>query len=418
MSRFSLQTLRSRYDTAIWIRVIGTILTAFAGFMIRPFLALYLYDKLDDNLIVTTMVVGLQPLTGLVAGLVAGGLSDRYGRKPVMVAALVIEAVSIGGYIWADSLLTFALITILNGIGGSLYFPAANAQIADVVPEERRAEVFALMHTALNLGAALGPLCGVAVYKIDPNIAFAAGSLAFLLYCLLVLWKVPETLPASLRKTKKPAEEQAQEPQEPKLRLSEHPLLVMMALAYIPFTLLYSQVETILPQHLKTNFEEYLTTFATLMTVNGALVVCLQLVIARYAERFPTHKVIAFSYLMLTLTAFGYGWSRSFLLLIVAELFFTLGEMLNGPQIQKAVSIMAPEHLRGRYFAFFFSSWGLTGTLGPMTGAVMFGHFGGAVWFSVIGGLLLVAGLLQYRLVKRAMAKWQEPSAQEAAVSV
>ena len=399
-----LRSLMGRYDGAIWIRVLGTVLTSFAGFMIRPFLALYLYDKLDDNLLITALIVGLQPLTGLIAGLYAGGLSDKYGRKPVMVAALLIEALSISGYIFADSLVSFALLTIVNGIGGSLFFPAANAQVTDVVPEEKRAEVFALLHTALNLGAAMGPLFGVAIYKINPNIAFVFCSLMFLLFCALLLWKVPETLPKKVRGAE--ANEQQVGPQEtPKLRLREHKTLVWMMLAAIPFSLLYSQVESILPQHLKTNFEDYLTTFATLMTVNGILVVLMQMVIARYAERFPVHRVIFAAYLMLAVTAFGYGWGGTFAVLLVAELFFTLGEMMNGPQLQKAISIMAPEEVRGRYFAIFYSSWGLTGSVGPLFGSLVFTNFGGEVWFSIVGLLLIVASFFQLRLVKQAVSK-------------
>ena len=399
-----LRSLLGRYDGAIWIRVVGTILTSFAGFMIRPFLALYLYDKLDDNLFITTLIVGLQPLTGLIAGLYAGGLSDKYGRKPIMVAALLIEALTILGYIWADSLIAFALLTIVNGIGGSLFFPAANAQVADVVPEDRRAEVFALLHTALNLGAAMGPLFGVAIYKINPNIAFVFCSLMILVFCLLLAWKVPETLPKKMRVQGQAEQESSPQP-APKLRLREHKTLMWMMLASIPFCLLYSQVESILPQHLKTNFEDYLTTFATLMTVNGILVVVLQLVIAKYAERFPVQRVIFAAYLMLAVTAFGYGWGSSFALLLVAELFFTLGEMLNGPQIQKAISIMAPEEIRGRYFAIFFSSWGLTGSFGPLLGSLVFTNFGGQTWFSVIGVLLIIASFFQLRLVKKAVSR-------------
>lgn len=114
-----LQNIISRYDTTIWIRVIGTILTTFAGFMLRPFLAFYLYDRMDGNLLVAAMVTSLQPLTSIVASVYAGGLADRYGRKPLMVAALVIESISMAGYIWAESLIAFASLTILNGIGAA-----------------------------------------------------------------------------------------------------------------------------------------------------------------------------------------------------------------------------------------------------------------------------------------------------------
>ncbi|USG67712.1 MFS transporter [Brevibacillus ruminantium] len=400
-----LHTILSRYDTTIWIRVIGTILTTFAGFMLRPFLAFYLYDRMDGNLLIAAMITSLQPLTSIVSSLYAGGLADRYGRKPLMVTALLIESVSMAGYIWADSLYAFAALTILNGIGASLFWPAASAQVTDVVPEEKRSEVFALLHTALNIGAAAGPLIGVTLYKINPGIAFAICSAALFIYCLLIIWKIPETLPRDTANKDKQASASHSQPTAPKLKLREHTTLLWMTLAAIPVSLLYSQVEIILPQHLRTRFDDFLTVFATLLTINGILVVCCQIVIAKFAERFPPQRVILLAYLLLGCVGLGYGWAPFFWLLVVSEAIFTIGEMLYGPQIQKAISVLAPEEFRGRYFSVFGANWGITGTIDPTTGAVAFRNIGGAYWFSIIGLLLMIAGFFQYLLVKKATSK-------------
>ncbi|EST53825.1 hypothetical protein T458_16905 [Brevibacillus panacihumi W25] len=394
-------SILSRYDPTIWIRFIGTVLTTFAGFMLRPFLAFYLYDKMDGNLLVAALVTSLHPLTGMISNLFAGSLSDKYGRKPLMVAALLIESVSMAGYIWAESIYAFAALTILNGIGASLFWPAASAQVTDVVPEEKRSEVFALLHTALNLGAAAGPLIGVAIYKVNPGIAFGFCSFMLLIYCMLIIWKVPETLPKEKRDPEQKMEKQADD--APRMKISEHPMLIWMTIAAIPVALLYSQVEIILPQHLRTQFDDFLTVFATLMTINGALVVCCQLAIAKYADRFPAHKVILIAYGFLACVGFGYGWAPTLVLLIIAEVLFTIGEMLYGPQIQKSISLLAPEAYRGRYFSIFGLNYGVTGTLGPSVGAVAFRNIGGAYWFSLIGVLLFIAGVFQYRNVKKAL---------------
>ncbi|MDN4094314.1 MFS transporter [Brevibacillus agri] len=404
-----LQQMIARYDTTIWIRVIGTVLTTFAGFMLRPFLAFYLYDRMDGNLLVAAMVTSLQPLTSIISGYFAGSLSDRYGRKPLMIAALAIEAISMAGYIWAESIFAFATLTVLNGIGASLFWPAASAQITDVVPEEKRSEVFALLHTALNLGAAAGPLIGVAIYKVNPAIAFGICSCMLFVYALLLFWKVPETLPDHIRAQ---ASRSAKTDQAPRLKLAEHPTLIWMTLAAVPVSLLYSQVEIILPQHLRTQYTDFLSVFATLMTINGVLVVCCQIAIAKYAERFPAHWVILTAYLFLACVGFGYGWAPGFLILVLAEVLFTIGEMLYGPQIQKAISVMAPEEYRGRYFAIFGANWGITGTIGPSVGAVAFKGIGGALWFSILSLLLLVGGLFQYRFVKKATQTEPDESVQ------
>lgn len=414
-----LRNIIARYDTAIWIRVFGTILTTFAGFMLRPFLAFYLYDKMGSDLLVAAMVTSLQPLTSMISSIFSGGLADRYGRKPMMVAALIIESISMLGYVWAESIYTFALLTILNGVGASLFWPAASAQVTDVVPEEKRSEVFALLHTALNLGAAAGPLIGVTLYKINPSIVFGICSAALFVYCLLIIWKVPETLPKALRQRAQP-NENGDNQVLPKLRLGEHTTLLWMTLAAVPVSLLYSQVEMIFPQHLRTRFEDFLTVFAILITINGVMVVCCQMLVAKYAERFPAHKVILTAYLFFAFVGLGYGWAPTFLLLIIVEGLFTIGEMLYGPQIQKAISVLAPPEYRGRYFSIFGANWGITGTIGPSLGALTFSSIGGSYWFTLVGSLLLVAGLFQYRFVKKAMrhSELNRSAASEAAAVV
>ncbi|MCK9910859.1 hypothetical protein MXD81_17050, partial [Microbacteriaceae bacterium K1510] len=85
--------------------------------------------------------------------------------------------------------------------------------------------------------------------------------------------------------------------------------------------------------------------------------------------------------------------------MIVAETVFTIGEMLYGPQIQKAISVLAPPEFRGRYFSIFGANWGITGTFGPSLGAFAFRQIGGAFWFSIVGLLLFFAGIFQYRIV-------------------
>lgn len=128
-----LSMLWKRYDRALWIRVVGTILTTVTSFAIRPFLAVYLYNK-TGNIYTIGFILGLAPLMGVITNILGGSLADKYGRKPLMVYSLFFQALSMAGYIFAVSPLHFALVSVVNGVASSLYFPAANAQIADIVP--------------------------------------------------------------------------------------------------------------------------------------------------------------------------------------------------------------------------------------------------------------------------------------------
>ncbi|PEF38679.1 MDR family MFS transporter [Bacillus wiedmannii] len=391
-----LPSIVNRYNSIIWIRLFGTALTTFGSFMIRPFLAIYLYDKLDQNLLISALIVGLQPAVGFITNLFAGKLADRYGRKPIMLISLFLESLAMLCYAFAESLPVFAVITMLHGAAFCLFEPAASAQISDVVPMEKRSEVFAILHMAANIGIAAGSFIGVFLYKVNPSMVFIFSSIVLFLYGMLVLWKVPETLPVSVNS---PPLNTSVQTNETKMRILKHKNLIWVTLSMLPFTLLYSQVVVVLPQHLKINFDDYLNIYASLLTINAVIVVLFQILISKIAERFSVSKVIFFTYICLAITSIGYAWVSSFSLLIFVEIIFTVGEMLNGPQIRKVISLMAPPDFRGRYFAIFGAHEQISEAIGPALGVFVLSQFGGGVWFTILSLLLLISGFLQKFLI-------------------
>ncbi|WP_235828038.1 MDR family MFS transporter [Brevibacillus migulae] len=396
-----LTGMYDRYDTAIWVRAWGTALTSLTGFMLRPFLVLYLYEKMGGSILIPMIVVGLQPLTGILLSLWGGGLSDRYGRKPVMLAAQLIQTCSMFGFMFAEEVWHFAFITVLNGLGQALFSPAANAQVTDVVPQEQRAEVFALLHTALNVGAAAGPLLGLVLFTQNPVLVFGISAAAMLIYAVILWWKVPETLPSS-------PEAKKQQEKAPRLVIREHAPLFWMTLLAVPISMLYAQVETVFPLHLKERFDHYQTIFAWLMTINGTTVIFLQMWIARRSEHIASSKVILFAYVTLMVVALGYGFAPSFALLVAVEMLFTVGEMLVGPHMQKAVSLIAPPEMRGRYFSVYGLNWQISRGIGPVLGGLAFAQWGGEGTFAIVAIMMILAGLLQYRMIQRVERKWEQ----------
>jgi MFS family permease len=394
MHRIPLVSLISKYDAAIWVRVVGTILTSLAGFMMRPYLVFYLYDKLNGSIFLSMLIVGLQPLFGIFVNLYAGSLSDRYGRKPMMLAALIIQAFAIGGYMFASHVWEFALISIINGIGNAMFGPAANAQISDVVPQEKRSEVFALLHTALNMGSAFGPLLGLLLFTWNPTVIFLTCSVALFTYAGLVIWKVPETMPV------KSLEEQIAFNKKPKISWLDHKPLLWITLMAMPVSLLYAQTESTFPLHLQQHFENYKSVFATIVTFNGCVVIALQLWIAKRTEHVSAYLVVAVSYLLFAVVALGYGFVPFFVILLLVEFLFTIGEMLYGPHIQKVISVIAPEEHRGWYFSVFGMNWQLSRTIGPMLGGLLFSHYGGKVMFAVLSVIIVIAGIAQTRYIR------------------
>lgn len=404
----NLASLWHRYDRTIWIRVFGTIITTVTSFAIRPFLSLYLYDK-TGSIFILGIILGLSPLMGLFTNVIAGGLADKYGRKPLMVYSLFFQGISVLGYVLATTPLHFCIISVINGMASALYYPAANAQIADIVPEEQRLEVFALMHTALNIGAAIGPMLGLLMVKINHNLVFLLSAASLLLYSILVYVLIPETL-KTLKTLKTLNTLNTQKTiimpkvhNHERLRLKEHKLLLSLLILSLPISLLYAQVESNFPLYLRQNFSDYLTIFTSLMTMNGTIVVLSAVWLAKKSEKYYLPNVLLTGFILFALVGIGYGLGPYFHIpafLFTAEVIFTVGECITFPNQNQLISYIAPMEMRGRYFAIFNMRNNISKTIGPLLGGLIFAHFGGLPLFLSISGLLLIGGLATYHLTQ------------------
>ena len=134
-----------------------------------------------------------------LCGPLIGNLSDRYGRRPVLLISLLCFGANYALMGLAQSLGWLFVGRALTGISGAVFGPA-NAFVADVTPPEKRAHSFGLIGAAFGLGFVLGPVMGGFLGELGPRAPFfAAAGLAFcnVIYGFFVL---PETLPPERRR--------------------------------------------------------------------------------------------------------------------------------------------------------------------------------------------------------------------------
>jgi MFS transporter, DHA1 family, tetracycline resistance protein len=138
-------------------------------------------------------------LVQFVAAPILGGLSDRFGRRPVLLISIFGLGFDYFLLALAPSILWLFLGRVVSGATSATY-ATANAYIADITPPDQRASRFGVLSAAFGIGFIVGPAIGGVLGEVDPRLPFwAAGGLCIAngLYGLFVL---PESLPKTLRR--------------------------------------------------------------------------------------------------------------------------------------------------------------------------------------------------------------------------
>lgn len=129
----------------------------------------------------------------LVFAPIMGALSDRFGRRPILLFALAGLAIDYVLMALAPTLLWLFVGRVLAGIMGATW-PVANACVADVSSEDTRAANFGLVAGAAGIGFVFGPILGGALASIGPRAPFFAAAVLIFIAAFVGFVLLPETL--------------------------------------------------------------------------------------------------------------------------------------------------------------------------------------------------------------------------------
>ena len=139
------------------------------------------------------LAAGAFSVTTLLLRPVAGRLSDRRGRRPLLVAGALMVAVVIGGHALTTNLAVLIGLRLLLGIGEAFFFVAAIAALADLAPRGRAGEALSYNSLALYLGIAFGPIIGQLLLELGGFGLAWAGGFGLAAIAMLLALRLPET---------------------------------------------------------------------------------------------------------------------------------------------------------------------------------------------------------------------------------
>jgi len=328
---------------------------------------------------------------------VLGGLSDRFGRRPILLCSLIGMAIDYLFQAYAPSLAWLFVGRALAGIAGAS-FTTASAYIADVSSPEKRAQNFGLIGVAFGLGFVIGPLIGGYFAKYGARVPFKiAAALAFanFLYGYFIL---PESL---LENNRRKFEWQRANPIGSLLQLKKYPVISGLI---VTLTLVY------LGSHAVQSTWTYYTMFKFQWTeqqvglslgVIGILVMFVQgFLIRKTIPLIGLSKSIVYGLLLYIIGMVLFAFATTSWMMYAIIPVYCLGGTA-GPALQSVISSQVQPDQQGELQGGLTSLMSLTSILGPLIMNNLFAYYSSSnaiVYFPgmpyFVGAFLFIAGLL------------------------
>lgn len=259
---------------------------------VMPFLKNQLHLTAADMGIMTS----LYALAQLIGSPIIGMLSDRIGRRPLLVLGLALFMVSEFVFAISNQLLMFDLSRIIGGISGAMVVPTAMAMAADITTERQRARVIGWLSASFSGGLILGPGIGGMLANVSYKLPFwCAGVLGFL-SMLIMLFFLPRE--AELGHHLKQATEQQPVRWQ---KFMTRPIILLLGLILVSAFGL-AGFEGIYSIYVNEVFAFSINNIAVVLILNGIISLILQVVFFdRLVEWLNEIRVIRYSFLFSTI---------------------------------------------------------------------------------------------------------------------
>lgn len=388
------------YHPVVWILILGTAMTRTASFMSLPFLVIHLSGNLGMDSLSVGLTLGAAGLTGAFGSFVGGYLSDRWGRRLILLTSLFVWTGTFLGFALGKTFLHFFVLNALNGLCRSFFETTSQALMSDISTPEKRLKIFGYRYVAVNIGMVAGPMLGAVLFQMMGMRIFVYTAVIYLFY-FMVLYQVF----VLFRKDLQPQTGERVRFAECLGVIRRDRSLGYFVLAGILFFTTFSQIESSLPIHLG-ELGKDAELFALLLTINAVVVILLQYPMNRWAGKKSVLTGLVVGSVLCITGYFAFGVGDSNLFFILGIVLLTLGEILVFPVSSLFIDRIADERMRGIYYgANGFGQLGLF--IGPLLGGWLLEVVGGrGLWLLMV--LLMVYALFFYAMGYRVFGQRQK----------
>ena len=127
----------NEYPKQFWVLVLGTFIDRLGGALLFPFFTLYITQKFNVGMTQVGLIFATFSISSVVGSFFGGALTDRIGRKRILLFGLITSALSSLLMGVVNQIEIFFVVTIFVGLLSNTAGPAQQAMVADLLPEEK-----------------------------------------------------------------------------------------------------------------------------------------------------------------------------------------------------------------------------------------------------------------------------------------
>lgn len=336
---------------------------------------------------------------------VLGGLSDRFGRRPVLLFSLFGFGIDYLFLAFAPTIGWLFVGRLVAGITGAS-FTTASAYIADISTPEKRAQNFGMLGAAFGLGFIIGPALGGQLGEFGTRVPFIAASALTLLNWLYGYFILPESLP---KENRRKFEWKRANPVGALVQLKKYPAVAGLILSLV---LIYIAVHAVQSTWTYYNMEKFHWTKKWVgysLGFVGLMITIVQAGLIRVIiPRLGQSKSLYMGLFLYSLGMLLFGLATQGWMMFAFTVVYCLGG-ISGPALQGIISSHVPANEQGELQGALTSLMSVTSIVGPLLMTNLFAYFtkaGAPIQLPgapfLFGSLLvLVSALLAFRNLKK-----------------
>ncbi|WP_136667793.1 TCR/Tet family MFS transporter [Flavobacterium sp. H122] len=294
---------------------------------------------------------------------IVGRLSDKYGRRPVLLLSLLGFGIDYI-FLWlAPTIYWLLLGRVISGIFGASY-TTATAYIADISSDKNRSQNFGMIGAAFGLGYIIGPILGGALSELGPRVPFIASAILTFINLIYGYFVLPESLSIENRR---PFEWKKANPLATLFELKRNKNISSGLI--ITFILIYIADHAVMSTWTFINIEKFdwSNTFIGLsLTIAGIMVVIVQAGLIRYINpKIGDKKSILVGLVLYTFSLISLAFANQTWMIFVLLIPYCLGG-ITGPSLKSIISKNVPQNEQGELQGILTSLMAVASIIGPL----------------------------------------------------